>query len=94
MRLAFSVAIHVQPEILIIDEVLAVGDKSFQEKCFAKIFEHKHSGRTLLFVSHGAEVIRRLCDRAIWLDCGEVQMDRSPAQVLAAYENTPVAARV
>jgi len=85
MRLGFSVAVHVDPDILIVDEVLAVGDKDFQAKCFDKISEFKRSGRTLLFVSHAASLVERLCDRAIWLDRGEVIMDGQAREVVAAY---------
>ena len=85
MRLAFSVAVHVDPDILIIDELLAVGDHRFQVKCFDKILQFKQAGKTLLFVSHGGGVVQQLCDRAIWLDHGEMLLDGPPAQVLAAY---------
>ena len=85
MRLGFSVAVHVDPDILIVDEVLAVGDKDFQVKCFDKISEFKRSGKTLLFVSHAASLVERLCDRAIWLDRGEVMMDGPAREVVAAY---------
>ena len=85
MRLGFSVAVHVDPDILIVDEVLAVGDKDFQAKCFDKISEFKRSGRTLLFVSHAASLVERLCDRAIWLDRGEVIMNGQAREVVAAY---------
>jgi ABC-type polysaccharide/polyol phosphate transport system ATPase subunit len=85
MRLAFSVAVHVDPDILIIDEVLAVGDQRFQAKCFDKIRHFKQAGKTLLFVSHGGDAIRQLCDRAIWLDHGKMVLEGSPAQVLEAY---------
>jgi ABC-type polysaccharide/polyol phosphate transport system ATPase subunit len=85
MRLAFSVAVHVDPDILIIDEVLAVGDHRFQVKCFDKILQFKQAGKTLLFVSHGGEVVQQLCERAIWLDHGEMLLEGPPAQVLEAY---------
>jgi ABC-type polysaccharide/polyol phosphate transport system ATPase subunit len=85
LRLGFSVAIHVDPDILIIDEVLAVGDQRFQAKCFDRILQFKQAGKTLLFVSHGPELIRKLCDRAIWLDHGKVRMAGPPDQVLEAY---------
>ena len=85
MRLAFAVAIHVDPDILIVDEVLAVGDQSFQAKCFDKIFEMKRAGKTLLFVSHAAPLVRKLCDRALWLDHGEVMMDGLAGEVIDAY---------
>jgi ABC-type polysaccharide/polyol phosphate transport system ATPase subunit len=86
MRLAFSVAIHVDPDILIIDEVLAVGDQAFQAKCMDKILEFKQRGKTLLFVSHATGSVQKLCDRALWLDHGELMMDGDAADVVAAYE--------
>jgi ABC-type multidrug transport system ATPase subunit len=85
MRLAFSVAVHVDPDILIIDEVLGVGDQRFQVKCFDKILQFKQAGKSLLFVSHGGDVVQQLCDRAIWLDHGEMLLEGPPAQVLEAY---------
>ena len=86
MRLAFSVAIHVEPDILIIDEVLAVGDQAFQAKCMDKILEFKDQGKTLLFVSHSTGSVQKLCERALWLDHGELVMDGDAAEVAAAYE--------
>jgi ABC-type polysaccharide/polyol phosphate transport system ATPase subunit len=85
MRLAFAVAIHVEPDILIIDEVLAVGDQSFQTKCFERICELKRAGKTLLFVSHAPEMVKRLCDHSIWLEHGRVKAHGPPEEVLAAY---------
>lgn len=85
MRLAFAVAIHVDPEILIIDEVLAVGDQNFQTKCFERINEFKREGKTLLFVSHSPVFVRELCDRALWLDHGEAILLGTPDDVLQAY---------
>ena len=72
MRLAFSVAVHMDPDILIIDEVLAVGDHAFQAKCRAKILQFRRAGKTLLCVSHAAAGMQELCERAIWLDRGVV----------------------
>ncbi len=86
MRLAFSVAVHVDPDLLIIDEVLAVGDQAFQAKCMEKIMEFKRQGRTLLFVSHSTGVVQQLCERALWLNQGELAMDGEAAEVVAAYE--------
>lgn len=86
MRLAFSVAIHVDPDILIIDEVLAVGDQAFQAKCVEKIADFKRQGKTLLFVSHSTGAVANLCERALWLDHGNLAMDGEAAQVVAAYE--------
>lgn len=85
MRLAFSVAVHVDPDILIVDEVLAVGDASFQAKCFERIQEFKRVGKTLLFVSHAPTMVKQLCDRALWLDHGEAILTGTPAEVLEAY---------
>jgi ABC-type polysaccharide/polyol phosphate transport system ATPase subunit len=88
LRLAFSVALNLEPRILIIDEVLAVGDQAFQEKCFEKIFEFRNSGKTLLCVSHAPAILLRLCDRALWLDHGSLLMDGNAAEVLQAYSGS------
>jgi ABC-type polysaccharide/polyol phosphate transport system ATPase subunit len=85
MRLAFAVAIHVEPDILIIDEVLAVGDAAFQEKCFDRICELKRAGKTLLFVSHVPEMVKHLCDHSLWLEHGRVKAAGPPGEVLEAY---------
>ena len=85
MRLAFAVAINVDPEILLIDEVLAVGDAAFQEKCFERIRGFRHAGKTLLCVSHANGLVGQLCDRAIWLNHGELMMHGSYRSVSAAY---------
>lgn len=84
MRLAFSVAINRDPEILLIDEILAVGDAAFQAKCIEKVHEFRNAGKTLLCVSH-SNMIRQLCDRAIWLDHGELILSGAVADVLEAY---------
>ena len=73
MRLAFSVAINVDAEILLIDEILAVGDQHFQEKCFNKLMELKNSDKTIVIVSHSLNVVKDLCDRAIWIYEGHVK---------------------
>jgi ABC-type polysaccharide/polyol phosphate transport system ATPase subunit len=86
MRLAFAVAVHMDPDILIIDEVLAVGDHAFQAKCRERVRELKRSGKTMLCVSHAAAGIQDLCERAIWLDHGKVVLDGPLADVVAAYE--------
>jgi len=86
VRLAFAVAVHVKPDILIIDEVLSVGDQAFQSKCTKKILEFKEQGKTLLFVSHSTGAVQSLCQRALWLDGGELVMDGDAAEVVAAYE--------
>jgi len=85
MRLAFSVASHVEADILIVDEVIAVGDQQFHEKCIEKLREQHREGRTLLFVSHSPGVVLEFCDRAIWLDHGEVMADGPASQVLSVY---------
>jgi len=86
MRLAFSVAVNVDPDILILDEVTAVGDQSFQEKCREKIDEFRNAGKTMLSVSHSTATVRKLCDRAIWIDHGQVVMDGRAADVIAEDE--------
>jgi ABC-type polysaccharide/polyol phosphate transport system ATPase subunit len=85
MRLAFSVAINVDPDVLLVDEVLAVGDAAFQEKCFQKIREFRSSGKSLLCVSHAAGMVGELCDQAIWLDHGEMVMSGAISDVMEAY---------
>jgi ABC-type polysaccharide/polyol phosphate transport system ATPase subunit len=86
MRLAFSVAITVDPDILLIDEVLAVGDQKFQQKCFDKVLQFRRDGKTILCVSHAAGLVQHLCDRAIWLDRGDLVLDGSISEVVDAYE--------
>lgn len=86
MRLAFSVAVKVNPDILILDEVVGVGDQSFQNKCRDKIYEFRDQGKTMISVSHAAATLHELCDRGIWLDQGQVIMDGPLDEVLAAYE--------
>ncbi len=90
MRLAFSVAINRDPEILLIDEILAVGDAAFQAKCIEKIHEFRNAGKTLLCVSH-TSLIRQLCDRAIWLDHGELMLSGPVDEVLEAYAGRQIA---
>jgi ABC-type polysaccharide/polyol phosphate transport system ATPase subunit len=85
MRLAFSVAINVDPEILLVDEVLAVGDAAFQEKCFERVRQFRRSGKTLLCVSHASGMVQKLCDRALWLDHGSVVMAGAISEVMEAY---------
>lgn len=86
MRLAFSVATVVNPDILIVDEILAVGDAAFQEKSKARMLELMGGGTTVLFVSHSLDQIREMCDRVLWLDHGEVKMLGSADDVCNAYE--------
>lgn len=86
VRLAFAVATAVEPDILIVDEALAVGDEAFQRKCFARIEAIKERGGTILFVSHGAQTIVQLCDRAMLLDAGEKLMEGEPKRVVGQYQ--------
>ena len=88
MRLAFSIAVNVNPDIVLIDEVLSVGDAAFQQKCIAKIGDFRRAGKALVCVSHGNTTVRELCDRAIWLDHGELLMDGTVDAVLAAYSGS------
>ncbi|MDP2895372.1 MAG: ABC transporter ATP-binding protein [bacterium] len=85
VRLAFSVAAHLESEILLVDEVLAVGDAAFQKKCLGNMGEVAKGGRTVLFVSHNMGAVRGLCKRAIWLDNGQLRMDGIVADSIAAY---------
>jgi ABC-type polysaccharide/polyol phosphate transport system ATPase subunit len=85
MRLGFSVAAHIQSDVLLLDEVFAVGDEQFQRKCFGKIAEFKNRGGTILFVSHDAQAVERLCDRAVLLREGEVAFDGSTEEAIAEY---------
>lgn len=86
VRLAFAVAISVDPDILVVDEALAVGDEAFQRKCFARIEQIRERGGTILFVSHAAQTVVQLCDRAILLDRGEVLLDGKPKIVVNQYQ--------
>ena len=85
MRLAFAVAIHVNADILVLDEVLGVGDQAFFEKCAQRIEDFRNAGKTLICVSHSLNSIESLCHRAIWLDHGRVIQDGPAADVLRAY---------
>jgi lipopolysaccharide transport system ATP-binding protein len=85
VRLAFAVAAHLEPEILIVDEVLAVGDTAFQKKCLGKMQEVSEIGRTVLFVSHNLQAVRKLSHRCVLISGGEVLMDGDPRQVMARY---------
>lgn len=88
VRLAFAVAAHLDPEILIVDEVLAVGDLAFQKKCLGKMGNAAEQGRTVLLVSHQMNAIRKLCKRSVWLDGGEIRMIGPTAKVVSAYESS------
>lgn len=85
MRLAFSVAINVDADILLIDEILAVGDQHFQEKCYAKLKELRDEGTTIVIVTHALDVVKQLCHRTIWLYNGKFQMDGEPVYVIDEY---------
>jgi lipopolysaccharide transport system ATP-binding protein len=85
VRLAFSVAAHLEPDILLVDEVLAVGDAEFQQRCLGRMEDFSGTGRTVVFVSHNMQAINQLCDRVIWLDGGEVQEDGDPSEVVTHY---------
>lgn len=89
-RLAFAVAVHVEPEILLVDEVLAVGDEQFQKKCLARIERFRKEGRTILLVTHAADLVRRICDRAAVLDHGELVTVGEPADAVATFRETLV----
>ena len=85
MRLAFSVAINVDADILLIDEILSVGDEHFQNKCFKKMLELKEQGKTMVFVTHSLESVRKLCNRTIWLKDGKIKMNGNTEEVLDEY---------
>ncbi len=85
MRLGFSIAVHTDPDILLVDEVLAVGDATFQRKCIERIAQLKQQGVTILFVSHDVTAIRRICDRAIWMEKGEILADAETENVIQRY---------
>ena len=85
MRLAFAVAINVDAEILLVDEILSVGDQHFQEKCLNKMMELKNEGKTMVFVTHSLDSVKQLCNRAIWLHNGELKMDGEPENVINEY---------
>jgi len=85
MRLGFAVAIHVDPDVLLVDEVLAVGDEGFTHKCLDKFSEFHRRGKTVLIVTHALNLIERLCDDAVWLDAGEKRAEGDPKRVVDAY---------
>jgi lipopolysaccharide transport system ATP-binding protein len=87
VRLAFAVAAHLEPEILLVDEVLAVGDINFQKKCLGKMGDVARAGRTVVLVSHQLNQIRRLCHRVVWIDAGSVRHDGPTHEVVSAYES-------
>lgn len=85
MRLAFAVAINVDPDILLIDEIMAVGDESFQAKCYAAFNDFKRQGKTIVLVTHDLEAVRRFCNRAAWIENGVVRLEGSPSEIIEAY---------
>jgi lipopolysaccharide transport system ATP-binding protein len=87
VRLAFAVAAHLEPEILLVDEVLAVGDINFQKKCLGKMGDVAKAGRTVVLVSHQLNQIRRLCQRVVWVDAGQIRRDGNTHEVVSAYES-------
>src|SRR5205814_5837200 len=93
LRLGFAVAAHLDPDILVVDEVLAVGDAGFQRKCLNAMDGLRSGGRTVLFVSHNMAAVENLCSRCIWIDAGKVVMDGAPRKVIEAYMNTFANAR-
>lgn len=93
LRLAFSIAITVDPDVLIVDEVLAVGDQAFQEKCLERVRALRHGGTTFVCVSHSAKMLLDLCDVGLWLDRGEVVLQGSMREVLDAYEGKRLTAQ-
>lgn len=88
MRLGFALAVHVQPDVLLIDEAMAVGDARFQKKCMDKIRAMQAAGVTILFVSHTPELVEEVCERAVWLEAGEVRLDGASADVVREYSRT------
>src|SRR6186997_2975089 len=85
MRLGFAVAIHVDPDVLLVDEVLAVGDEGFTHKCLDKFGEFRRRGKTILLVTHSLGLVERFCDEAVWLDGGKKKADGDPKRVIGAY---------
>lgn len=93
LRLAFSVAAHLEPEILLVDEVLAVGDGEFQKKCMKKMENVSHEGRTILFISHNMLAITQLCERTIWLESGQIRLAGSTNEVVSSYLSSGIKGR-
>jgi len=85
VRLGFSIAIHCQPDILLIDEVLSVGDEAFREKCLKRMAEIKRQGKTIIFVSHNLDQVQTICDRLIWLEKGRINLTGLPDKVISQY---------
>jgi len=87
-RLGFSVAVHLDPDILLIDEILAVGDTHFQARCHERLEDFRRQGTTFVIVSHGLAEIRLLCDRVVWLAGGKIMLQGKPDEVIAEYEKS------
>ena len=87
MRLAFSVATEVDPQILLVDEILAVGDIGFQEKCFDRIHRFREAGKTIVMVTHEMSHVRRHCERVILIDHGSIMVDGATEEAVAAFES-------
>lgn len=87
VRLGFAVAVHVNPQVLIIDEVIAVGDEEFQRRCFEYLYKLRNDGVTILLVTHGLELVRTMCDHAVWLEHGQVRSEGKAAEVVSDYLN-------
>ena len=85
MRLAFAIAINVDADILLVDEVLAVGDQHFQDKCIEKMKQLKEEGKTMVFVTHSLGTVKEFCNRAVWLKDGEIKIDGNPDEVIEKY---------
>jgi lipopolysaccharide transport system ATP-binding protein len=92
VRLAFAVAAHLEPEILVVDEVLAVGDAGFQKKCLGKMSEVTKEGRTILFVSHNMMAVESLCQRVMWINDGRIMQQGQPSQIISQYMQTSYSA--
>src|SRR5204862_6797428 len=90
MRLGFAVAIHVNPDVLLVDEVLAVGDEGFTHKCLDKFAEFKRSGKTILLVTHSLNLVERLCDEALWLAGGSALANGDPKRVVRHHRTAGV----
>jgi ABC-2 type transport system ATP-binding protein len=88
VRLGFAVAVNVEPDILLVDEVLSVGDEAFQRKCIERVKKFQQEGRTILFVTHAADLVRRICDRAIVLDHGEMVIDAAPGEAVRVFRES------
>jgi ABC-type polysaccharide/polyol phosphate transport system ATPase subunit len=92
-RLGFAVAVHAAPRVLLVDEVLSVGDHEFRERCYARIREIQAAGTAILFVSHDLPVVQTLCDRVVHLARGRIEREGAPAAVVAAYRERPASPR-